>query len=44
MMPERQVLRVYRTPERCRPSILARVQRAAVELGVTIPRLPEVAA
>lgn len=37
MMPERQVLRVYRDPSRCQPSVVARVQRAAAELGLPAP-------
>jgi len=37
IMPERQVLRVYRAPERAKPSTLARVDRAAIELGISPP-------
>ena len=37
MMPERQVLRVYRDPKRCRPSVVARVVKAAGELGLPAP-------
>src|SRR5688500_15817482 len=36
-MPERQVLRVYRNPSGCRPSILDRVERAAEQLGLSPP-------
>lgn len=38
MMGEKQVLKVYRAPERCRPSVVARVARAADELGLPPPR------
>jgi len=37
LMPERTVLRVYRQPDKSKPSTLARVVRAAVELGVRAP-------
>jgi DNA-binding LacI/PurR family transcriptional regulator len=36
-MPERQVLRVYQNPHRSKPSTLARVARAARELGFRVP-------
>ena len=39
MMPERQVLKVYQHPDRCRPSVIARVEHAAAELGLPVPHL-----
>lgn len=44
MMPERQVLRVYRDPRKCRPSVVARVVRAAAELGLPPPAATQEAA
>lgn len=37
MMPERGVLRVYRQPDKVRPSTLERVRRAALELHIEPP-------
>lgn len=37
VMPERTVLRVYRTPTSVQPATLERVRRAAVELGYPPP-------
>lgn len=36
-MPERQVLRVYRNADDCKPSTVARVRDAAHELGLPLP-------
>ncbi len=38
LMPERQVLKVYRTPTRVQPSTLERVRRAAAQLGYVAPQ------
>lgn len=36
-MPERGVLRVYQDPNKRKPSSVARVERAARELGLPLP-------
>ncbi|HWA76567.1 MAG TPA: hypothetical protein VG937_29735 [Polyangiaceae bacterium] len=41
IMPERQVLRVYREPGRAKPSTVTRVQSAADDLGIPGPLHPE---
>lgn len=42
-MAERQVLLCYQHPERRKPSVLARAQRAAAELGIRPPAVQEAA-
>lgn len=37
MMSERQVFKVYRDPTRCRPSVVARVVRAAEMYDYPVP-------
>jgi hypothetical protein len=37
LVHERHVKKVYATPERCKPSTIERVRRAAVELGLPVP-------
>jgi DNA-binding LacI/PurR family transcriptional regulator len=44
LMPERTVLGVYQDPPRHKPSTIARVTRAAVELGHPVPRVERDAA
>jgi hypothetical protein len=37
LVHERYVKKVYLSPEKCRPSTIERVRRAAVELGLPVP-------